>query len=67
MTRYAETLAAFNKRVQRWERKQAKAQALGFANPDHRPWGKPEAPLPHVVIEIQARTQNTANPDTKGA
>ena len=52
--RYAEEAAAFDAKMQKWERKQARAHAQGFANPDHRPWGRPTEPLSCLVIEIKA-------------
>lgn len=52
MARYAEQKAAFDKKVKAWEQKQAKAQSLGFSNPDMRPAWPPVKPLPHLVVEV---------------
>ena len=40
-------------KVALWDQKQARAAAQGFANPDWRPSGPPDKPLPHLVIEIR--------------
>lgn len=52
IARYAEQKAAFDKKVKAWEQKQAKAQSLGFSNPDMRPAWPPVKPLPHLVVEV---------------
>ena len=50
---YAERKAAYDEKVALWDQKQARAAAQSFANPDWRPSGPPDKPLPHLVIEIR--------------
>lgn len=52
MAEYTERKATFDKRLKSWERKQARAQKLGFTNPDIRPDWPPTQPLPHLVIPL---------------
>lgn len=51
MERYLAQVAAYEKAELAWEQKQARAAALGFANPDPTPFPGFEEPLPHVVVE----------------
>ena len=50
---YAERKATYDEKVALWDQKQARAAAQSFANPDWRPSGPPDKPLPHLVIEIR--------------
>ena len=59
--RYAEKKAAYDKAVKRWDRKQARAAAQGFSNPDFHP-SAPEKPLPHVVVGVKPH-ESSPEPD----
>ena len=58
LKRHREQVAAHEKKVRTWERKQARAAKLGFANPDDRPVSYLDQPLPHLVIEVRPAAEN---------
>ena len=59
--RYLERKADYDKKLARWEHKQARARAHGFANPDPRPSWPPQEPLPHLVVPLELNSADPTN------